>query len=254
MKKLMFAAAVAAASVAMADVTSANIVGYQGNTLREGRIALGSSFIPVSGETIDLTDVVIISEDETEEDVDIQKLTARGGAVSGSNFYWNNFMDDEDLIYGWFNGSGKKAVKGDQTYEIGDAIWINAPDNTFKIQYSGAVDQEGSAVVLREGRKLIANPTPVAVNLYDVKVTSEDETEEDVDIQKLTARGGAVSGSNFYWNNFMDGEDLVYGWYNGSGKRLTREDGMMYGPGEAMWVNAPDNTFQIEWPGVTIAK
>ena len=59
MKKLMFAAAAMAAGIAMADVTSANIVGY--NTKQTAEVlypTFGACFIPVNGaKTYQLGDI-----------------------------------------------------------------------------------------------------------------------------------------------------------------------------------------------------
>ena len=73
MKKLMFAVAAVAAGVALADVTSANIVGYQ-NLSNDGceSPSIGATFVPLSGEsTYKLGELKGI---ETDPDNDVLQL------------------------------------------------------------------------------------------------------------------------------------------------------------------------------------
>ena len=59
MKKLMFATAAIAAGVAMADITSANVVGYQNITINPGFNMIAFNFQPVEGgEDISIQDFV----------------------------------------------------------------------------------------------------------------------------------------------------------------------------------------------------
>ena len=229
------------------------MVGYSEVGLRSGYVAQGSCFLPVSGDKIDLNQITVVGynkEDGSEDEVNIQLLDSRGAMVTGSNYYWIDIVDGEDVYYGWMNGDGDIIEDGVATFSAGEALWIAAPSVDYKFMYSGQVDKLGTAVSLRDGYKLVANPTPVTVDLNDIIVKGynvEDGSEDEVNIQSLDYRGAMVTGSNYYWIDVVDGEDVYYGWMNGDGDII--EDGTkILNPGEALWVNAPAVNYTIEFP------
>ena len=58
MTKIMtFGAAALCAAVSLADVTSANVVGYQNYPLRNGATMTGASFQTITSEGVNLTDL-----------------------------------------------------------------------------------------------------------------------------------------------------------------------------------------------------
>ena len=64
MKKLMFAAAAIAAGVAMADITSANVVGYQNIPVKNGFNMIAFNFEPVDGsKSFAITNFISNTED-----------------------------------------------------------------------------------------------------------------------------------------------------------------------------------------------
>src|SRR5574344_1815651 len=103
MNKIIAIAAAMVAGVSMAQgIESANIVGYANVGLREGNIAQGPCFLPVSGETIDLTKVVVTGYDKSEgseEEVIIQSLDASGRMVAGSMYSWIDSEDEGEVYY-----------------------------------------------------------------------------------------------------------------------------------------------------------
>ena len=175
--------------------------------------------------------------------------------VPNSQYFWV----DADIpfvgkIRGWTDG--EEYVEPGQVFiDQGEGLWVNAPNTTFKLQSSGAVDQKGVGIALRAGRKLVCNPTPVAADYYDIKVSGydpEEGTDQEVDIQKLDYRGKLVPNSQFFW---VDADvpfvGKLYGWTDGSDYIEERGVAALE-PGEAIWVNSPNTSFQIEFPGVEI--
>ena len=202
-----------------------------------------------------MTDIKITGHDgECADEVDIQMLTAQGKGVDGSSFYWCDFEEDGDTFYGWMAPDEHFAVKGEVVYDVCDALWIHSESDELSIQTSGAVDQKGSACALRIGNKLVANPTPVLCDLFDIKVTGHDgECADEVDIQLLTAQGKGADGSSFYWCDFEEDGDTFYGWMAPDEHFVVKGE-VTYKPGEALWVHSESDELQIEYPGVTIAK
>ena len=257
MKKLMIGAVAAIAASTAFCVESANVVGYASEDLRSGFIAQGACFIPVAGESIDLTSIIVTGYDKdegTEEEVMIQSLDRLGATVPGSMYTWIDVVDGSDVYYGWLNGSGDFVEPGDAVFTPGEAVWVKAPSADFKLQYSGQVPTTDQSNILRNGFKLVANPTPVTVDLTDVVVDGYDKdegTEEEVMIQSLDRLGATVPGSMYTWIDVVDGSDVYYGWLNGAGDFVEVGE-KTFTPGEAVWVKSPSTQFNIVFPGVSL--
>ena len=169
-------------------------------------------------------------------------------------YTWYDVEDGEDSLYGWYDGSDEPAVKGAVTLAPGDALWIFAQSDEYSLQTAGAVAKEDINVVLRQDFKLVCNPTPVNVDLVNITVGGYDKADGcdgEVYIQSLNSLGRTVSGSMFTWYDIEDGEDSLYGWYDGSDEPA-EEGGLMYGPGEAIWVYSASDSYSICYPGVEI--
>ena len=239
------------AAVAFGDVVSSDVVGYMGNNLSAGNKAAGTSFVPVSGATIDLTDLVVTGYDKeegSEEDVKVQTLDRYGRG--GVTYAWMDVTDGDDVYYGWFD-DGEPVEAGTLTLAAGDGLWVNSPNADFALQSSGKVPTSAVAVTLRAGNKLVENATPVSVDLTRIVVSGYDEeegSEEDVKVQTLDRYGRG--GVTYAWMDLVDGDDVYYGWYDDGEEVL--EGTLVLQPGEGLWANAPSSDYQIEFPGVTL--
>ena len=218
--------------------------------------AVGPTFLPVGGgDKVNLADIAIKGHDgECADEVFIQSLTADGDMVAGSVYTWYNFIDGADVYYGWMNEGGDFVTREDGVeYDIAEGVWLNSTSNELSYETSGEVDQIGSSYPLDIGFQLVCNTMPMNVNLFDVKVEGHDgECADEVFIQSLTADGDMVAGSVYTWYNFIDGDDVYYGWMNEGGDFVTREDGITYKPGEGIWVNSSSDELAVEYPGVEI--
>ena len=110
-----------------------------------------------------------------------------------------------------------------------------------------------ATVTLREGFKMVANPTPVAVDMTDITVTGYDEeegTEEEVSVQTLDKNGSKVD--KYYWYDVVDGSDVYYGWLDGASGDFIEPGDVEVGAGEALWVDAPSSDYNLVLPGVTL--
>ena len=136
---------------------------------------------------------------------------------------------------------------------VGDGLWVDAPSSDFNLQSAGQVMSAPANVTLREGFKMIANPTPVAVDLTDITIAGYDKeegTEEEVSVQTLDKNGGRV---NLYlWIDITDGDDVYYGWIDADSGEFIKAGDVSVGAGEALWVDAPSTAFKLVLPGVAL--
>ena len=255
MKKLMFTAVAAVLwGTVSAEIESANVVGYDQTALRFGSKGVGASFVNVSGGNIDIQDLTPVTEDYKpgdgyeDEEVELQILNENGG--TSRTFVWI----DAGTTYpaGWYE-DGELA---DYTFAPGEGFYAGAPDSTWSIQNAGAVPTEGIAVRLRFGSKHVVNPTPVAVNLNDYDndgkcilpsgtnyEPGDGYEDEEVELQILNENGGTVR--TFVW---IDALPSYFGWYE-DGELVENVQAL---PGEGFYAGAPDNSWYINFPGVSI--
>ena len=230
-------------------------MGYSNGDLREGFKAAGAQFVPVSGTTIDLTDITVTgydTEEGTAEQVSVQTLDKNGSMVD--KYLWIDVTDGDDVYYGWIDASSGDIVQPSEVkLNVGDGLWVDAPSADFKLQSAGQVMTAAATVTLREGFKMVGNPTPVAVDLTKFIVTgydAEEGTEEEVSVQTLDTNGSMVD--KYLWIDVTDGDDVYYGWIDASSGDLVEEGNVDVGAGEALWVDSPDATFKLVLPGVTL--
>ena len=208
---------------------------------------MGPSFVAVAGEAIDLTKIDVTGydpEEGTEGEVYVQGLDALGRGT-GSYYYY----DVPGELVGWLDGSDNEVEEGQVMIPAGDALWVSAPSSAYSLVYSGQVPTEGIEVSLRGGFKLVANVTPVPVDLTAIDVTGydpEEGTEGEVYVQGLDSLGRGT-GSYYYY----DVPEELVGWLDGSDNEV-EEGQVMIPAGDALWVSAPSSAYSIIVPGVTL--
>ena len=232
-----------------------DVVGYAQGNLREGFKAAGAQFAPVSGTSVDLTSITVTGynkEDGSEEEVSVQTLNKNGGTVN--QYFWYDVTDGENVYYGWLDAkSGNFIEDGSVTLSIGDGLWADAPNSDYKLMSAGKVMTASAAVSLREGFKMVANPTPVSVDLTAITVTGyneEEGSEEEVSVQTLNKNGGTVN--QYFWYDVTDGKDVYYGWLDAKSGKFIAEGEVTVSAGEALWVDAPSTNYSIVLPGVSL--
>ena len=238
--------------MAFGDVVSSDVVGYAQTDLRTGFTAAGSQFVAV-GESFDLNDLSGAGYDPadgTDGDVSVQTLDASGNAID--MYFWVDVTDGDDVVHGWFDGDGNPVERGDVTLQVGDGLWVESSSDDFKLQSAGKVATADSQMSLRAGFKMVANGTPVSVDLTDIWVSGydpEEGTDGDVSVQTLDASGNAVD--MYFWVDVTDGDDVVYGWFDGDGNEISEGD-VSVAPGAGLWAESSASTFKINVPGVTL--
>ena len=172
MKKLIFAAAAIAAGVAMADVTSSNVVGYQNIAINPGFNMIAFNFQPMDGtEDIKIADFVqnkdeLVAGTNTGDSDQIQ-------VWDGSTFTTYFYKAKKTTMPGKFT-QGPAWVKNGATTTIttdtikrGSGVWFARPtDKTAgEITVSGAVNAASKTHDIGAGFNMISSAFPVAMKL-----------------------------------------------------------------------------------------
>ena len=258
MKKIMFAAAMIAAMVAVADVTSANVVGYyqSESNFRVGNTMYTPMFAGVGSETYSIQDIKPVGTTVPDGSsganaITLQKLNATGG-IDGNLYYWMDYYDDdeEENEYGWRRPASFTPAA--ITFTAGEAFWLKMPATAAcTLQFNGEVRKGNSYILLRQGNTAVGNPTPVTINVADIRpvgtaVPDGSSGANAITLQKLNSTGG-IDGNLYYWMNYYDDdeEEDEYGW-----KRPASfaDCAMTLAPGEGLWVKCPNATTSLQFP------
>ena len=289
MKKLMFAIAAVAAGTVLADVTSANVVGYQnyGDLNKGGHTLTAPTFLQVSSPTnftladLKVTDyppVIEVDEEEYEGGVGGGQIIVRtltvGGTYGANQYYW---IDDGETGPGWFKNAVGSAIPGGAAsvkFNANQALWIyrssgTDPDYGYKVVGSGAVNTEEVRYTTdKGGHTAIGNGTPVDLTLADLSITdyppvievAEEEYEGGVGggqiiVRTLTA-GGIYGSDQYYW---IDDGETGPGWFkNAVGSPITGgAKSVNIDAGKGLWVYRSSGTdskykYQLVIPGVDL--
>ena len=240
MKKLMFAVAAVAAGVALADVTSANIVGYLNSELSfrdeindeemdSGFTFVTPTFNKVNGTGSTIQDIQMCAESGT-GDSDVQKMDIDGEYYC--MYQWVNKDDcDGDTLICPESANGIWAVQefdpetGDplgyrmttpeeEALVPGEMVQVFAQDDKT-IGYSGQVGKDPVVYTfdfteegMDSGFRFVGNPFPQSITLQYFQM-NEDAGTGDCDLQKM-------DGNGEYWAMFQwvnkddcDGEILI---------------------------------------------
>ena len=209
MKKLMFAAAAIAAGIAVADVTSANIVGYNGiSTEVEGvkttSMGVGSVFLPVAGvgegNTYKLKDIVVICEtkgkylnpgseyfqklDPTTTEVEKRYTYVSREAIEDNVDEWNDaylqgvgWWENRKGIISSIEDLDFSDMCGDDDIPVGTAFLALVSDKKqYRIQSSGAVPLESSGISTEKTSSLFFLnylPTSIDINSLTIDVLKD---------------------------------------------------------------------------------
>ena len=199
MKKLMIAAAAALwATVGMADIESANVVGYQNKSLDKGKFyILGVQFEGMDG-TMDINQLVSgLTGVEADEDGLFTKTAAQMQVPNAkgtydiyyylTNGWFDNGTEDGDFKPGWCDSNGVIAGEDDADLDgqltAGLSAWVKGVGAAETFVQAGQVPLDDSVEVQAPAKfALRANVYPIAFNLNDAdKVSYSGLTAGDID-------------------------------------------------------------------------
>ena len=249
MKKLMFAAAVAAGLAAFGEgIESANTVGYSTTAVAANTWYMaGVQFTDTAtGTGISLQDFVkgdFEAKSFWDNEADIAPLIQIFGSSGYTPYYYfSDAADGADEVTAWANGDGDAV---NLTLNPGQALWFKNPTAACNVTFAGQVLTAGTKdIACTAGSwNMIANPYPTALELNSEKitwnVTAKSFWDNEADIAPLI-QVYSTSGYTpyYYFNDAADGADEVTAWANGDGDAVS----VSIPVGAALWFKASDAT------------
>ena len=223
-----------------ADITSANIVGYKAEGLREGFTMVSPSFQGIGKTTaIDLTSLKL-NGDYGSGDIVIQTLTALG---EGDKAY--EFVKDRRGNWFWRDVDSSETIEeGVVAFEYGTGLWVAGIDAT-SLTSAGQVSTDDCEITLRDGFTATGNMTAVPVDLTAI-IPGGEYGSGDIVIQTLTALG---EGDKAY--EFVKDRRGNWFWRDVDSSETIEEGAVVFAPGAGLWV-AGVNGATITIPGPTL--
>ena len=211
----------------------------------------GASFIPISAEKIDLTEMKVTGYDEEARgEVQVQTLDEYGRTLG--TFFWNDFVNKKGTkIYGWLDEDDEPISEGDVEFQAGEGLWTYSDEDGFGFQSSGQVPTSKVMVELQEFGLSIANPTPVTVDLTACSISGyEEEARGEVQVQTLDEYGRTLG--TYFWNDFVNKKGThILGWLDEDDEQL-EEDVVTMKPGAGLWTYCDEDGFSFVFPGVDV--
>ena len=257
MKKMIIAVALCAA-VGASAVESANTVGYYSSesNFRSGNTMYTPMFAGMGDAEYSIQDIKPIGSNVPDgstsaKAITLQKLTAEG-LQDGYLYYWMDYEDEdeEEYEYGWKRPA--LFTPATITFKAGEAFWLKMPSTAAcTLQFNGEVRKGNAYILLRQGNTAVGNPTPVTINVADIRPVGENipdgsSSAKAITLQKLTA-DGLQDGYLYYWMDYddEDEEEYEYGWKRPA---LFTNCAITLAPGEGIWVKCPNATTSLQFP------
>lgn len=262
MKKLMFALATAAALVGMADIESANTVGFTTKSITPDQYYLiGTQFQGVGADAqIEMSKLLVLSNIQS---VGFDDMIEQGAEILvfdgvGYNHYYyiNDAYDSSDNpVEGeyWADIDGYMVTASD-VFTLGQGFWLKVPaaacgENpgvTAAGEVTSASDYQLELVGSSDGAySILSNPYPVEAALADITTTGLTAVGFDdmLDIgNELMIYDGVGYNHYYYINDAYDSNDNpVDGevWADIDGYEVTDSDKIPVG--ESFWFRARQN-------------
>ena len=271
MKKLMFAAALAAAMTSFADVSSANVVGYVSRgTEVGGNVAVGASFVSVGTKKVNLVDIGVNPGGEGAAyycTVVLQTLKTDGSTDKSYYYIYNKrHGGSQGGVAGWYFddvGSEDKLITRESgiEFEPGTGFWVQGAGKGLTLSGEVLISSTGVSVDTEiGGNVMVSNPYPFPVNLADigVNVGGEGASYYCTVVAQTLKTDGSTDKSYYYIYNKRHGgsQGGVAGWYfddvGSEDKLITRESNIILPAGGAYWVQGVGK--KIVFPAFTLDK
>ena len=191
----------------------------------------------------------------------VQELNENGRNTSMYQFF--DYEEEGTKYYGWYkDGDPEQPIaKGDVVLAPGEGILTKSDDAGYGFQSAGQVlTDKDQPVLLRKLAKMVANITPVVVDLKDCYVTGYDPydpVEEEggafgeVLIQELNENGRNTSMYQFF--DYEEEGTKYFGWYkDGDPEQPIKAGDVMIGPGLGILTKSEDAGYSFVWPKVDV--
>ena len=239
MKKLMFAAAVAAVSTAtFAEAISSSVVGYQTKDTVVGFNFVIPTFVAVDGTTgVGIQDIKIANATDWGDNI---QILDEGGATVAS-YYYASAEQSGYAADGWLNENASDLA--DVVFAPGLSVLIDTAD-TATITFAGAVSTNATPVNTVVGFNFIGNNSPVAINIQDIKIANATDWGDNI---QILDEGGATVASYYYASAEQSGYEAD-GWLNEDASGLSD---LTIEPEQGFLVDTADEAV-ITLPGVSL--
>ena len=210
MKKLMFAVAAMAAGIAVADITSSNIVGYS-NKAAEGNLNFyAPQFVTVGCNTIDIQDIELKDTEGMVGYGDSMQIIGPLGNATKSYSYWAGYMDPTMTVtkdFYWANDDLTPVVSSIDR-AAGIAI-DNASLIDFNLSNAGEVIAEDVTVPAEANLNWLGNPFSANISIQDIELKDTEGMVGYGDSLQIVGPLGNASESFSYWGGYMDPTSTV---------------------------------------------
>lgn len=212
-----------------AEITSANVVGYQDVVVPAGSSMRTATFKAITGD-YKISDIKVAGVFDGIGDEYGQKVNADG--TWGDTYYYllaEGGMAEAD---GWYKDpTGGEPVTDEDMLTVGQAfIFSSSADLTFT--YAGEVISGTADVSVPAGTAMVGNPTPVAAKFSEIQVAGTFDGIGDEYGQKVNDDG--TWGDTYYYLLADGGMAEEDGWYKDptGGEPVTDDD--VLEPADAM--------------------
>jgi hypothetical protein len=215
MKKLMFAAAVAAGLVAIGDgLESSNTVGYQGKDVAVNLSNQMPTFEAVGSEGTDIANLQPLDEDgePLSGEITIQFYNAFG--FLAENYTWWKGEDvDEGMDDGWFDDDMEEPKT--RALAFGEGFKIYTTYEGGKLMYAGEGKTAEVAIPIPVNLSSLGNVRPIDIDLSDLVPVDEngDPVSGEITVQFYNEFGFLAENYTWWKGEDVD-EGMDDGWFD----------------------------------------
>ena len=228
--------------MACADVTSANVCGYNNVGLKAGATAVAPSFVTIGKEGVALTSIKPTGLPTGYKGaINIQTLTAYGEKDQMWYYHEGETGRGAKADGWWLENATQVTPENDKIFKIGEGLWVTGL-NGAKLTSSGEVLTSELVVELRAGATMIANPFAAGVKLTSIKpINLPAGYKGAINIQTLTAYG--EKDQMWYYHEGETGRGAkADGWWLENSTQITTDNDVEFAAGAALWTTGIDGT------------
>ena len=169
--------------------------------------------------------------------------------IGGDSYNWVDWYVNPETGKAescWVDGAYEKVEKF--SIEPGQGLWVSADDVTQTFLSSGKVGTSDIAVRLRAGGTMTGNPTPVMIDLQDIRCG--EGCSDSVSLKILDSIG--VGGDSYNWVDWYVNPETGKAescWVDGAYEKVEK---FPIEPGQGLWVSADSSDQYIIFPGVEL--
>ena len=244
MKKLMCAAAALIAGVAVADVTSANIVGYAKKAATSNLNFYAPQFVTIGYNTIDIQDIELKDDAGMIGYGDSLQIVGPLGSANAMYSYWISAMDPTGTVKKDFYWADDTLAPVAVSLDRADSVAVdNAALIDFQLSNAGEVVDEDVSIAAEANLNWLGNPFSSDVSIQNIELKDASGLVGWGDSLQIVGPLGSAQEMYSYWSSAMDTTGSVkkdFYWANDDFSPAER----MLKPGEGF---AIDNAAQMEF-------